>query len=84
MKVSLGKDQKVLPSFSQSNQKKTNVMVAKSSKDGKEAYPCVKVERPRPSRTRRRIVLRDQPAVIGWYTVLLAVLKVKMFRPTLR
>ena len=49
MKVSLGKDQKGSPSFSQSNKKKTNVMMTTSSKDGKEAYPCVKVERPRSS-----------------------------------
>ena len=44
----------------QSNQKKTGVMVAKSNEDGEEAFMCVNVERPRSSeKTPRRAVRTD-------------------------
>ena len=39
----------VRDSVAQRNQKKTHAMVARSKEDGKEAFTCVNVERPRSS-----------------------------------
>ena len=48
-KVNHGKDQKSLTPVGQSSQKKKRAVVAKSHEDGKEAFTCVNVERPRSS-----------------------------------
>ena len=47
--VSPRQDQKGSTSVGQSKHKKTCAMVAKSHKDGKEAFTCVNMERPRSS-----------------------------------
>ena len=48
-KVSPGKEHKGSTPVSQSNQKKTGAVVAKSHEGGEEAFTCVNVERPRSS-----------------------------------
>ena len=82
-KISPGKDQKGSSTpVSQSSQKKTRAMVAQLDEDGEKAFTCVEVEGTRSRRNSRRVVPKDRPTVTGRYTVLFAVPRVMMVRPT--
>ena len=83
-KISPGKDQKGSSTpVSQSSQKKTRAMVAQLDEDGEKAFTCVEVEGTRSrKKIRRRVVPKDLPTVTGRYTVLFAVPRVMMVRPT--
>ena len=83
-KASPGKDQKSSTPVGHSNQKKTRVMVARSNKDGDEAFKCVNVEKPRSSGNSKKVIHTDQLVKVRQYTVLLAVPKVMMVRSTLK
>ena len=77
-KFSPGKDQKSLSTpVSQSSQKKTRAMVAQLDEDG-----VRRSREPDPGKIRRRVVPKDRPTVTGRYTVLFAMHRVMMVRPT--
>ena len=82
-KVSLCKDQKSSTPFSQSNQKKTHAIVAKSHEDIEEAFTCVNVKKTDQVESRIRVVWTEKPATTTRYTVLLAMSRVMMVRSTL-
>ena len=67
---------------SQSNQKNTHAVVGKSCEDGEEAWRC-EGGKTLVKRKLRGVVPRDCPATMGWYTVLLILLRAMMIRPTL-
>ena len=86
-KISPGKDQKGSSTpVSQSSQKKTHVMVAQLDEDGemvvKRLLLVYSSKEPDPGVIRSRVVPKDRPTVTGRYTVLFAVPRVMMVRPT--
>ena len=76
-KISPGKDQKGSSTpVSQSSQKKTRARTAKRHSH------VWRLREPDPGEIRRRVVPKDRPTVTGRYTVLFAVPRVMMVRPT--
>ena len=80
-KISPGKDQKGSSTpVSQSSQKKTRAMLAQL--DAKRHSHVWRLREPDPGEIRRRVVPKDRPTVTGRYTLLFAVPRVMMVRPT--
>ena len=81
-KISPGKDQKGSSTpVSQSSQKKTRAMVAQLDEEKRHSHVW-RLREPDPGEIRRRVVPKDRPTVTGRYTVLFAVRRVTMVRPS--
>ena len=83
-KVSPSKDQKSSTPVGQSNQKKTSAMMVRSNQDSEEAFTCVNVENSYEVETPKKVIQTYQLVKMMQYTMLLAVPRVMMVRPTLR
>ena len=67
---------------SQSSQKKTHAMVAQLDEDGEKACTCVEVKETRSKRNLKKSGTKGSPTVTGQCTVMCAVPRVMMVRPT--